>query len=373
MGTEVLTLLLHDPQSRNELTERPRIVFVTQVIDPDDSVLGFVLDWITALASYSDRVVVVANEVRRIPRDFNIEVISLGKEHRARKLSRFAQYQQTLRHLARVVKPDAILAHMCPIYLNAAAPIAVRYGIKKVMWFAHPAVHPQLLLAEQLADVILTSFAGAYPRKASHVRAIGQAIDVDVFQPGPFRRRGTQRHALVLGRTSPSKGIPSIIEGADKARAAGVDLRLLIVGSASTPEEMRHRRQLEMMADKRSEFVRLIEGVPREQLPGLLQDSDVLINGMLTGSGDKVVLEAMAAGRPVVLSNRVFFSLLADFAEDLFYDERDSDDLAQKLVRLLSLDPDALQSIGSELRNRVVRDHSLEHWAREAARSCVGR
>lgn len=348
-----------------------RIVFVTQVLDPDDSVLGFVVDWVKALVRRSECVVVVANEVRRVPRDLGAEVISLGKERGARRSSRFVRYQRVLRDLARTMHPDAILAHMCPVYLNAAAPIAVRYGIKKVLWFAHPAVHRQLLLAERAADVILTSFPGAYPRDVQHVLPIGQAIDIDAFQPTPLPYRETNWRALVLGRTSASKRIPTIIEGVEKARRAGIDLHLCIVGSATTPLETDHRRELEGMVERRREFVELHQGVSRQLLPALLQQSDILINGMVRGSGDKVVLEAMAAGRPVIVSNPVFASLLADMPANLMFRDNDAADLADQLIQLLSTDVPVLESIGHELRKRVEDAHSLDHWAREVVRLCA--
>ena len=44
-----------------------RLVFVTQVLDPDDAVLGFVPNYLRPLARRVDRLVVIANEVRAIP------------------------------------------------------------------------------------------------------------------------------------------------------------------------------------------------------------------------------------------------------------------------------------------------------------------
>ena len=43
-----------------------RLVFVTQVLDPEDAVLGFVPNYLRPLACRVDRLVVIANEVREI-------------------------------------------------------------------------------------------------------------------------------------------------------------------------------------------------------------------------------------------------------------------------------------------------------------------
>ena len=67
------------------------LVFVTQLIDPDDPVLGFVVPQIRVLTERFD-VVVIANEVRRVPSDLSAEVVSLGKEHGAGRLTRGARF-----------------------------------------------------------------------------------------------------------------------------------------------------------------------------------------------------------------------------------------------------------------------------------------
>ncbi|MDX6508516.1 MAG: hypothetical protein QOG81_268 [Gaiellaceae bacterium] len=94
------------------------------------------------------------------------------------------------------------------------------------------------------------------------------------------------------------------------------------------------------------------DAVPRRDLPALFARSDVLVNNMRAGAPDKVVYEAAASCLPVVASNPVFDNFLA---ADARFERDDPASLADALARV---DPDA-----RALRDQVVRDHSVEHWA----------
>ena len=91
-----------------------RVVFVTQLIDPDDPDLGFVVPQIRVLANRVDHLTVIANEVRSIPTDVAAEFISLEKERGSSRLRRGARYEAVLARSTRGRAPTAVLAHMCP-------------------------------------------------------------------------------------------------------------------------------------------------------------------------------------------------------------------------------------------------------------------
>ena len=70
-----------------------RVVFVTQLIDPDDPVLGFVVPQIRVLAERVDHLTVIANEVRSVPAGLPADFVSLGKERGRGRLARGARYE----------------------------------------------------------------------------------------------------------------------------------------------------------------------------------------------------------------------------------------------------------------------------------------
>jgi glycosyltransferase involved in cell wall biosynthesis len=78
-----------------------------------------------------------------------------------------------------------------------------------------------------------------------------------------------------------------------------------------------------------------------------------------TGSGDKVVWEAMACGRPCLAANEGFRETMGEYAEKLLFRYGDEHDLARKLQWLLCLDLTQRIKVEDTLKNRVQEFHSL--------------
>jgi len=336
---------------------------VTQLVDPDDPVLGFVVDQIRALRTDGD-VIVIANEVRHVPPDLEGAVLTLGKERGYGRTRRTVRYLTIVTRLAATHRAQALLAHMCPVYLVVAAPITKLLRVRTALWFVHPADTPMLRLAERLADVVVTALPGSYPRRSAKVVPIGHAIDTDRIQRLALDRRPDEPlHLLALGRTSAVKGYRTLIRAAATARGDGADVELRIVGPSVTTAEAHHRRELEQLVASSGAPVRLDSGVARGEVAQLLSDTDALVNTTDRGSADKVVFEAMAAGRPVLVTSDAFAPLVADLPLTLLRPPNDATALAAGITALATASPSALDEIGAELRRRVERDHSLRHWA----------
>jgi glycosyltransferase involved in cell wall biosynthesis len=344
--------------------QRERIVFVTQLIDPDDPVLGFVVAQIQALSTLAD-VVVISNEVRTEAHGLEAEIISLGKEHGNRRVRRGFRYLVALADTIRTARPSAIIAHMCPLYLIAAAPVARTYGIAQLLWFVHADDSVSLHLAERLADVVITALPSSYPRRGPKVTPIGHAIDTDALAYATLRPRdGMSLELLALGRTSPVKGYDRVIRAVAAARHAGVDARLRIVGPSVTEAERRHRSELEELALRcAADAVRVEGATNRAGVAREIWASDVVVNATKAGSADKVVFEAMSCGRPVLASSPAFASMLEGLSIDLRFSGHDVAVLTERIVTLASASDTTLEQIGRELRRRVETEHSLTHWA----------
>jgi glycosyltransferase involved in cell wall biosynthesis len=294
----------------------------------------------------------------------NATVVSLEKERGAGRAARLLRYERALARAGEGSRPT-LLAHMCPSYLVAAGPIVRARRMRSILWFAHPSVTRSLVAAEAIADVVLTSLPGAYPRRTAKVRAIGQAVDVDRLSfdermPTPGRLR-----LLALGRTSPSKGFDRIVRAVAKARADGVDATLRIVGPSTTAAEREHRAELRRTVRDAGldDAVSIEPALKPDLVPDLIRDCDALVNAMVAGSGDKVVFETMALGRPALVANPAFAPLLGGLSFDLSFDRSDEGDLAAAIGRLSDAPADVLTATLRELRARIERDHALEGWA----------
>jgi glycosyltransferase involved in cell wall biosynthesis len=89
----------------------------------------------------------------------------------------------------------------------------------------------------------------------------------------------------------------------------------------------------------------------------------VVVNASLTGSLDKVVLEAMAASRPIVSCNEAALRLFAEIgerAEMLAFEPGNAAQLADKLEALLALPEGEREAMGGKLRRIVERDHEVD-------------
>lgn len=346
-------------------------MFVTQVIDPGDPVLGYVVGPIKALAARFDEVIVVANEVRSGAADLGVRVVSLGKEAGRGRLARGAAYQSSLVSLAlaRPRSATTLLAHMCPVYLTLAAPVARARRMTTMLWFSHPRDSRALAAAERAADAVLTALPGSYPRPSAKVHVIGQTVDTSLFRPMSPPAPGGALKLLAIGRVSPVKNLEVVVRALAVARRAGVAATLKIVGPSIDAAGRDHRRHLGGMVEslKLGDHVAFAEPVPHDRVPDLIDGCSALVNATTGGSADKVVFEAMACGRPVLASNPALAEALSASPIALRFTEGDPSSLAQRLVELAKAPPDLWARLGATMRDEVVENHSNGHWAGRVA------
>jgi glycosyltransferase involved in cell wall biosynthesis len=327
-----------------------RLVFLTQRVDADDPVLGATVAQIEALARRLDEVVVVAQSARGRPPEGDVAVRTFGAPSRLARAARFE------RELARALRPRpvAVLAHMIPVYVLLAAPLARPRRIPLALWYTHWRAHPALRAAERLATVVVSVDRRSFPLASPKLRAVGHGIDVSQFTCAEGGGEGPLR-LLVLGRYSPAKGIDTILRGVTLARERGLEVDVELHGTTGSEPERRHRLELERLGFP------LGDPLPRTQLPGLLARADALVNNMRAGSPDKAVYEAAAACLPVLASNPVFDELFDGLP--LAFARDDPGSLADRIEWLASLPAAERRGIGRMLRERVVARHSTESWA----------
>jgi glycosyltransferase involved in cell wall biosynthesis len=321
-----------------------RLVFVTQRVDSRHPALAATIPKIRALAARVDELVVLAQSGRSEELPDGVELHTFDAPSRARRGVEFE------RVLARALPADGVVAHMIPLYVVLAAPQVRPRGISLVLWFTHWKRSALLRLAERLSTAVVSVDRRSFPLESAKVRPIGHGIDVSEF-PCVAANDGPPLRALVLGRYSPAKGLPTILEAAELVE--GVELE--VHGAALSELERSHRRELERYG------VPLGDAVARAEVPALFGRSDVLVNNMRAGAPDKVVYEAAAACLPVLASNPVFDELFGELP--LSFSRDDPSSLADRLRWLASLPADERAAIGRTLRERVVARHSVESWA----------
>lgn len=305
-----------------------KLAVATQRVDLDDPVLGATVPKLRALAERVERLVVLTLAAGRhdLPENVRVRVLPPG---RAARGLRFATALAAER-------PDAVLAHMAPIYAVLASP----FRAPVALWFTHPRDSRLLRLATRVSRVVLTVDDRSFPFASPKVRAIGHGIDVDRFRCGDARA-GDPLRLVALGRFSRVKRYDLIERAAGRVGGVEVDF----VGPVLSDADRAYRATLGRTRD----------AVSWTDVPGLLARYDALVSATEAGSADKAVFEAAAACLPVIASAPAFATLLPP--ELRFADE---DGLVERLEWLKTADRRAL---GGELRERVARAHSVGTWA----------
>jgi glycosyltransferase involved in cell wall biosynthesis len=326
-----------------------KLVFVTQQVDPASPVLGATVAKIRALAGRVDEVAVLADGAVEgaLPENCRVHLFRAPT-----KVGRGLRFEAALARELRP-RPAAVIAHMCPIYAVLAAPLARPLGVKVLLWFTHWRASRLLRLAERMSSRVVTVERRSFPLQSPKVVPIGHGIDLGDFPCA--ERHGDGLALLSLARTSPAKGLDTIVRAVALVPAA----RLVHHGPSLTDEERRHRGELERLVAELDvgDRVELAGPVPREEVSGLLAGADALVNNMRAGATDKAVYEAAATCLPVLASNPALDGFLPP---ELRFARNDAEELAARIRHLAAADRAAL---GRALREKVAQAHSVEGWA----------
>ena len=327
-----------------------RFVFITQAVDPDHPALGATVAKIRAIAERVDEVIALTRVAVPGALPDNCRVVTYDAPSR---LQRGLRFETALAHEMRP-RPDAVLAHMAPIYAVLVAPLCRPLRVPLLLWFTHWRAGTLLRIAERLSTVVVTVDRRSFPLPSPKVVPTGHGIDLDDF-PCVEHGTGNGLHLLSLGRYSHAKGIETVA----RVVALVPEARLVHHGPALNADEERCRGELEQLVVDLDVGGRIEMGgpVPRREVPGLLAGADALINNMRAGAADKVVYEAAASCLPVLASSPVFETFLP---RELRFPRDDPDALAERLRGLAALDRTV---VGHRLRERVVSEHSVGTWA----------
>lgn len=340
-----------------------RVVFVTQSVDAEDPVLGATVAKLKALAERCEELIVISDRVAIHDLPSNCRFRTFAAPTR---LGRGIRYLRALLPLfAGREAPAAVIAHMCPIYLILAAPVAALRRTPTVLWYTHWSTNRTLRLATALSRAVLSVDRSSFPLVNSKVEGIGHGIDVTQFAPRTeVSRDSAELRLLALGRTSPTKGLATLVAACGRLKRAQLEFTCDLYGPSTTDAERRHRVELQRLIEEQDleRLVRLHEPVQRGAVPDLVRSADVLVNTH-GGSLDKVVYESAACAVPVMAGNPHFDEFLDGLPIELRFENESADDLVRVIRAFAAADASTRERTGRELRRRVENGHSVESWA----------
>ena len=188
-------------------------------------------------------------------------------------------------------------------------------------------------------------FSGEY-----HI--IPNGIDVDHFsterEPIPELDDG-KLNILFVGRLEKRKGLRYLLEAYGKLKWEFPDIRLVVVGPGNLDKDC-----YRILAERNLQDVIFLGNVPYDELPRYYKSAHICCAPAVgRESFGIVLLEAMAAGRPVVASRIDGYSAVLGHGEQgLLVPPKESDPLAEALTVLIR-NPDLRARMGERARRSV--------------------
>lgn len=343
-----------------------KFLIVTQKVDRNDSVLGFMHTWVEAFSKQVDQLTVICLEKGDYHFSENVRVFSLGKEQGKTRLvyaARLWKYVVQERN-----NYDAVFVHMNQKYILMAGWLWKLFGKEIGLWYAHGHIPLSLKIAEKVTDHIFTSGQSGFRLKTPKLHVVGQGIDVDAFIPASgqplMHDTGRTFEIITIGRISPIKDYETLIDAVGQLVKQGKKVHATIIGAAGLKEQESYFEQLKQLVNERklSNEITFTGPVANKDILPYLHKADVFVNMSHTGSLDKAVLEAMSAGLPVLTCNEAYGPILKKRSTLLLYEKKNAHALADHISQVMTLDVSERIAIGSELRSIVVADHSLRSF-----------
>lgn len=337
-----------------------RLLIITQKVSNHDDVLGFFHRWIIEFAKYSNSLTVICLEEGKHDLPSHVKVLSLGKEDgifRIKYLFNFYKYIWYERK-----NYDVVFVHMNPIYICLAGLYWRFLGKKILLWYTHKQIDFKLKIAEKISHVIVTASDKSFQILSKKKRVVGHGIDLQKFI---YKENYVYNDNLInivhVGRITPIKNIEVLINALHLLNSSwDRKVRVILVGAPVTKEDVLYFEKIKkIIKDLNLSDKVFFEGsISYDKIYSIYTKADITVNLTPTGGLDKVVIESIASGVPVLTSNKTFISIFENYAKYLVFNEGDSFDLAQKIKEIFTVvDKKSLQRF---LVEKVKKDYSVE-------------
>jgi glycosyltransferase involved in cell wall biosynthesis len=322
------------------------VLVVTQAVDEENTNLSFFLDWLRELASRVRVVHVAAWSVGTYQLPSNVHVHEMSKG----KMKRIVALKVLTWNVRKDV--DTVFVHML-------APVAAVMGIfwrlmgkRLVLWYTHGSVPTSLRVANIFVNGICTATSPSMNLKTMKKVVTGHGIDTNRFCPRDVPRLPEM---ITVGRISPRKHIEYLFDLVAEIKQAHptIPFRLRVVGDAYLASDRSYAESLASEVERRGlkDIISLNGARLGEELINLYRRSAIFVTASETGSLDKVVLESLSCGTPVLALSNVFAGFKG---VRIATDDWDDESIAFVVSRL------AHPASDGEARNDVIAKASLK-------------
>lgn len=347
--------IMFSDKKDESIQKAKKVLFITQKVDLDDSVLGAYHHWIEELSKKFESIVVICLEKGRSELPPNVKVLSLGKEERQSRLQYLIHFYWYI--LTENKNYDAVFVHMNQEYVVLGA-LPWRFTNKTIyMWRNHVSGSVMTKIAVRLCDKVFCTSEFSYTARYKKTVIMPVGIDTNMFQ----KKEGIKkipRSILFLGRMGPIKKPHFLTEALILLDKKGVDFKASYYGNAYPHDKEYYASLQQKVIDNGlSNKVSFHAAIPNYTAPDVYNAHEISINLSPNGLYDKTIFEAMSCETMMVASSKSLYGLIR---EDFIFKEGNVEDLAHKLEKLLDLSSPQKKVRGVELRKVVLSHHSLD-------------
>ncbi len=331
-----------EEQSESVETEKIKLMLYTPSLDHADPVFGFSVRWADEFARQTEKLVIISRFVGEGDVPQGSIGIAVGKPWFSRVIKLWStaikyrkQYDKVFVHMS----PEVVLAGW-PIWFVLRKPI--------YLWYAHGAIPLALKLAEPLVKLIFASSETGLRLQTPKARFVGQGIDTELFKPNPEIKK--ENIIITVSRITPAKKYEDSLEFLAKYKEkypADQWIYEIIGPSLGHEDYIKALKQKAEQLDLADRF-RILPAVEYTQLPAVYQRAKLFLSTSETGSIDKVVLEALSCGAPVIARGGGYQKITGVTSFN------DKEVAMQKLHNLLEA-----HSVDVLAREGVIKEHGL--------------
>ena len=348
-----------------------KLLILTQKVDINDDLLGFMHGWIKEFAKRCEKVTVICLQKGECELPGNVKVLSLGKEKcNCKKLLNC--YTAKLLYCCRFYKYiwqerknyEKVFVHMNKEYVILGGLFWRISGKKVGMWYNHLKGGLFSKLAGIFANNIF--YTSPFSFFANYKKAIKMpaGINTNIFKRDEKIKK-IKNSILYLGRISLVKNVHVLIKAVNKLDKKGVDFILNIVGEPGDKDKKYFKKIKDISADLESKGkIKFLGKVPNYQATEIYNRNEFFINLTDSGSLDKTTLEAMSCESMVIVCNKSFEKIFFhEWHNLLIFKENNEKDLAEKILKLINLDEAKKEKIKKECRKIIMENHGLKAMA----------
>ncbi len=335
-----------------------KLLVITQKVDINDDVLGFMHGWIKKLAEKLESLDVICLYKGKYDLPKNVKVYSLGKEKGKNKIKYLWHlYKYTWKLLA---KDDLLFVHMNQRYIVLLWPLLKIFNKPVVLFKAHRGRQKFLKITTKISSRVVSYTKESFPFKSKKLDTIPPAIDINRFkQLTEIKRNRNKNEILFVGRISPIKNLEDVVKLALLLNKEETDFNFKIIGAPSTNRDRKYLESIKKEIEKRNlkEQFEFMGKIPNQALPKYYNESAFFINLCNKTGIDKTLLEAMACGCIPVTNQTTIKPFLGQYVNDIFVESVTE---ARDKILNLSKDISKREKLSKELAQLVRKNHGLD-------------